>query len=79
MMKKKTRGRTTEANSDDDDDDDENDEDYELLLWYGWLTKGVEPYFEPRPLSEILTITNLCHAGLFEWRCTVVITATWIG
>ena len=24
-----------------DDDDDDDDEDDELILWYGWLTKGV--------------------------------------
>ena len=38
----------------DDDDDDEDDED-ELFLWYG--------YFQPGPLSEILTILNLQHAA----------------
>ena len=32
------------------------DDDYELFLWYGWLMKGVLPYFQPGPLSEILNI-----------------------
>ena len=25
----------------------------ELFLWYGWPTKGVWPYFQIGPLSEI--------------------------
>ena len=50
-------------NYDDDDDDDE------LLLWYGGPTKGVYPYFQPRPLSEILTIANLRHAVSRIWTC----------
>ena len=33
----------------------------ELFLWYGWPTKGVSPYFQPGPLSEILTISSLWH------------------
>ena len=44
----------------DDDDDDEDDED-ELFLWYG--------YFQPGPLSEILTILNLQHAASRIWTC----------
>ena len=35
--------------------------DDELFLWYGWQAKGIQPYFQPEPLSEILTITNLWH------------------
>ena len=34
-----------------------------ILLWYGLPTKGVQPYFQTRPLSEILTIANLWHAA----------------
>ena len=41
----------------------------ELFLWYGWLTKGVKPYFQPGPLSEILTIANLQHAASRVWTC----------
>ena len=61
----------------------------ELFLWYGWATKGVKPYFQPGPLSEILTIANLWHAasrrlepaqnlssGFVEWSCAVAITTT---
>ena len=44
-------------------DDDDDDDDDELFLWYGWPTKGVQPYFQPGPLSEILAITNLWHAA----------------
>ena len=40
----------------------DEDED-ELFLWYGWLTKGVQPYFQLVPLSEILTIMNLWHVA----------------
>ena len=36
-----------------------DEDDDELLLWNGWQAKGVKPYFQVRPLSEILTITNL--------------------
>ena len=43
--------------------------DDELLLWYGWPTKGVKPYFLPGPLSEILTIANLRHAASRIWAC----------
>ena len=50
----------------DDDDDDDNDE---LLLCYSWPTKGVKPYFQPRPLSEIFTISNLWHAASKIWIC----------
>ena len=37
----------------------DGDDDDELFLWYGWPTKGVKPYFQPGPLSKILTIANL--------------------
>ena len=43
--------------------------DDELFLWYGWPTKGVKPYFQPGPLSEILTIANLRHAASRIWTC----------
>ena len=49
----------TSLHSDDNEDDDDEDNDGDFFLWYGWLTKGVKPYFQPRPLSEILTISNL--------------------
>ena len=45
------------------DDDDDDDDDDELFVWYGLLTKGVQPYFQPGSLSEILTIANLRHAA----------------
>ena len=47
----------------DDYDDDE------LFLWYGWPTKGVKPYFQPGPLSEMLTIADLRHATSRIWTC----------
>ena len=41
------------------------DDDGESFLWYGWPTKGIQPYFQPGLLSEILTIakqnSNLCR------------------
>ena len=46
-----------------------DDDDDELLLWYGWPTKGIEPYFQQGPLSEILTIVNLRHAASRIWTC----------
>ena len=65
--------------------DDDHDE---LFLWYGWLTKGFYPYFQPGPLSEILTIANIRHVAsriepvqnlgsdFVVWSCAVVITTT---
>ena len=41
----------------------------EFCLWYGWPTKGIQPYFQPGPLSEILTIVNLRHAASRVWTC----------
>ena len=40
-----------------------------FFLWYGWPTKGVSPYFQPGPLSEILTSLNLRHAASRVWAC----------
>ena len=37
-------------------------DDDELFWWYGWPTKGVQPYFHLIPLSEILAIANLRYA-----------------
>ena len=45
------------------DDNDDDDDDDELFVWYGWLTKDVQPYFQPGSLSEFLTIANLRHAA----------------
>ena len=65
-----------------------SDDDNKLLLWYGWPTKGVKPYFQSEPLPEILTIGNFWPAasrvepaqnlssGLVEWNCVIVITTT---
>ena len=43
--------------------------DEELFLRYCWPTKGVYFYFQPGPLSEILTIANLRHAASRVWTC----------
>ena len=51
------------AAADDDDDDDE------LFLWYGWPTRGVYLYFQPGPLSEILTVVNLRRTVGRAWTC----------
>ena len=48
---------------------DDDDGDDELFLWYGWPMKGIYPYFQPGPLSEILTIANLGHAASMIWTC----------
>ena len=42
-------------------------DDDELFLWYDWQTRGV--YFQPGPLLEILTITNLRYAANKIWTC----------
>ena len=55
---------------DSDDNDDNDDHDEELFLWYGWPTKDIKPYFQPGPLSEILTIANLQYAASRIWTCT---------
>ena len=41
----------------------------EFFLWYGWPTKGIQPYFQPGPLSEIFTIANLRHVVSRVWTC----------
>ena len=41
------------TSGDDNDDDDDDDDDDDLFLW------NVCVYFQPRPLSEIITIANL--------------------
>ena len=64
-----------------------NDDDDELFLCYGWPTKGIWPYFQLGPLSEILNMANLRHAPSrvwtcaepefrVSWRCAVVIIIT---
>ena len=40
-----------------------------VFFWYGWPTKDVYPFFQPGPLSEILTISNLQHAVSRIWTC----------
>ena len=40
-----------------------------IVFWYGWPTEGVYLYFQPGPLSEILTISNLQHATSRIWTC----------
>ena len=42
---------------------DVDDGDDELFLHIDWPVKGVEPYFQLGPFSEILTIANLRHAA----------------
>lgn len=37
--------------------------DDELFLWEGSSIKGIQPYFQLGPLSDILTIGNLQHAA----------------
>ena len=49
--------------------DDDAEDDDELFLWYGWPTKGVWLYFQPGPLSEILTIANLRLTASRVWTC----------
>ena len=41
----------------------------ELLLWYGGPTKGVYPYFQSGPLSEIFIISNLRYILSRIWTC----------
>ena len=49
--------------NDDNDDDDDDDDDEDLFVWNGQRTKSFKSYFQPRPLSEVLTIANLQHAA----------------
>ena len=70
----------------DDDDDDDGDDDDEFFLRNGWPKKGVQPYFQPWPLSGILISINNPRAGykpaqnlssdFAEWSCKVMITTT---
>ena len=43
--------------------------DDELFLRNGWPTKGVQLYFQPGPLSKILTIANRWHVASRIWTC----------
>ena len=43
--------------------------DEELYLWYGWPAKDGYPYFQPEPLSEILTTAYLRLAASRVWTC----------
>ena len=45
-----------------------NDDDDELFLRNSWPMKGVKCYFQPGPLSEILTITYIWHTARI-WTC----------
>ena len=47
---------------DDNDDDDDDDDDDNLFLWNCCSMKNVTPYFQPRPLPEILTVASLLQA-----------------
>ena len=44
-------------------------DDNDLILQNSWPMKSVKPYFQPRTLSEILTITNLWHVVSRIWTC----------
>ena len=46
-----------------------HDDDDELILWNGWPTKGVEPYFHPGPMSEFsLSQTSNLPQDMI-WTC----------
>ena len=38
-----------------------------IVLWYGWPMKDFKHYFQPGPLSDILTIANLWHTASSFW------------
>ena len=46
-----------------------NFDDDNFFLWYGWPKKGIEPYFQLKPLSEIFTIANLWNVPSMVWIC----------
>ena len=41
----------------------------ELFLWNDWTTKDVKTYFQPGPLSKILTTADLRHVTSRIWIC----------
>ena len=45
-------------------------DDDKLFLWYGWPAKGIKPYFQVGPLSDIHIIANLLHIASRTWTCT---------
>ena len=77
-----------DGNDDDGDDDDDDDELMNYICGMVDLRKTFTPYYQPRPLSEILTIANLRHPAsrvwtytdsafrLVKWSCAVVIITT---
>ena len=40
-----------------------------MMMMMNWM-KGIKLYFQPGPLSEILTITNLWHTASRIWTCS---------
>ena len=44
--------------------------DNEIFLRNSWSAKGTKHYFQPRSLSEILTVANLLHAASKIWTFT---------
>ena len=86
-MEVKTSASTSKTNKEEDDDDNDDDK---LFLWYGWLTKGVQPYLQPKtqnncqrsspsrisdtPQTGFEPVQNLSSC-LVEWSCAVVMTA----
>ena len=46
-----------------------DNDDAVLFLRNGWLMEGILTYFQPGPLSEILTILNLRNAASRIWNC----------
>ena len=39
------------------------DDDELFFFWNGRPKEGFKTYFQPRPMSEILTITNVLHTA----------------
>ena len=86
-MEVKTSASTSKTNKEEDDDDNDDDK---LFLWYGWLTKGVQPYLQPKtqnncqrsspsrisdtPQTGFEPVQNLSSC-LVEWSCAVVMNA----
>ena len=67
-----SRGKVLENDDDDgndDDDDDDGDDDDTCFCGIIDQRRAFIPYFQPGPLSEILTIANVRHAPSRAGTC----------
>ena len=68
LWKQTKRRWMNEIKSSDNENNPVRMMNHELFLQKDWSTKGVKPFFEPRPLSRNLSL------GFVDWICAVLLT-----